>query len=69
METLSVPRTHLVTRVVNRVLFPPNVFGLVPLLVGVFSMSSSETSGGFKTFYGKNIRAFFPENTYVFTLH
>jgi hypothetical protein len=60
-----VPRTHLATLVAKRVLFPPNLVGLVPLVVGDISMSVSEASGGFKTFYGKNIRAFCLQKTRV----
>jgi hypothetical protein len=55
------PRTHLSTLVANIVLFSPNLFGLVPLLVGDFSISARETSGGFKIFYNKNLWAFLAE--------
>jgi hypothetical protein len=55
------PRTHLATLVANIVLFSPNLFGFVPLLVGDFSVSARETSGGFKIFCSKNLWAFFAE--------
>ena len=64
-------RTHLATLVASTVLFPPNLFGLVPLLVGDFSISAREASGVLKYIILKNLRVFFlsPENPYVFTLH
>ena len=46
MSAQYVPRTQLATLVANRVHFPPNLVGLVPLLVGDFSVSTSEASGG-----------------------
>ena len=55
MSAQYAPRTHLATLVPNIVLFLPNLFGLVPLLVEDFSISASEASGGFKTFYSKNL--------------
>ena len=43
-----VPRTHLATPVASIVLFPPDLVGLVPLLLWDFSVSASEASGGSK---------------------
>jgi hypothetical protein len=63
------PHTHLATPVANIVLFSPNLFVFVPLLVGDFSISARETSGGFTIFCSKNLWAFFAENSYVFTLY
>jgi len=59
MEAEYAPTTHRATRVANVLLFPSILVGLVPLLLEDFSVLASETFGGFKTFYTKNLWSVF----------
>ena len=68
MSTQYAPRTHLATIVANVVLFLSDVFGLVPLLVGDFTVPAIEASDRFKILYSKNLwDFFFAESNYTFT--
>ena len=59
VSTQYIPRTHLATLFANVVLFLSDLFGLVPLLVGDFTVPAIEASDRFKIFYSRNLWDFF----------
>ena len=59
MSTQYAPCTHLATLVANVVLFLSDLCGLVPLLVGDFSILAIEASYRFKILYSNNLWDFF----------
>jgi len=59
VSTQYAPCTQLATLVANVVLFLSDLFGLVPLLIGDFSILAIEAADRFKILYSKIFGMFF----------